>query len=382
MTNRRTPGARGGIHRLRALLADPPLSVRLTWREGIFPATLISEDRGLVARTFGTLYVVGGTVGLATVLIADGAVRDRGWLAAICMLALLLGAVCFIGYRRLPPSAYHVMAFLGTALITAAVATAAPGAEHVYAIFYVWLVFLVFLILSARAAALQLALASVAYSLVLAARDAPFAATAIVTTVATLATIGGIMALVRTRLEQMTVDLASEAATDPVTALANRRGFDSRFPLEVDLAQRSGRPLSLVVCDLDRFKAVNDRLGHEEGDRALRRVAAAIANSLRAADSVARLGGEEFCVLLPDTSAAEAFRIAERIRTSIESAFDDYPISLTASCGVACLGGGVSDTDALFRAADAALFAAKEAGRNRTSMQAADPAPLRGTAAG
>ena len=371
----------GRVHRRAALFRDPPLVDRITWREGLFPRALISEDRGLIARTFGTLYAVGGSVGVATLAVGEGAAQHRLAFAALCALALVLGAVCFVGYRRLPIRFFHLLALLGTGMITAAIATSAPGAEPVYGIFYLWLVFLAFLVLRARAAFLQLLAAAIAYGVVLYVRDAPFAGTLLLTSVASLMTIGGIMAIVRSRLESMAAELASDAATDPVTELANRRGFDNRFALEVERARRTNRPLSLVICDLDRFKQVNDRLGHEEGDRALRGASAAIEHAIRSADTVARLGGEEFGVVLPDTPVGEAYRIAERMRAAIATAFDGYSFPLTASCGVACLGGEIDDSLQLFRAADAAMYASKRAGRDCTTTHAGGPAPLRDASA-
>ncbi len=120
------------------------------------------------------------------------------------------------------------------------------------------------------------------------------------------------------------------------------------------------------VCDLDRFKAVNDKLGHDEGDVALRRVAEAIVRAVGSIDSVTRLGGEEFGVILPDTERERATYVAERIRNTIESEFSSDPVPLTASCGVASSADVGGNRDDLFRAADGALYVAKREGRDRT----------------
>ena len=127
-----------------------------------------------------------------------------------------------------------------------------------------------------------------------------------------------------------------------------------------------------MICDLDRFKAVNDALGHEEGDVALRRAAAAIGAAVRTVDAVARLGGEEFGVILPETSLEPATRIAERIRASVSDEFRSYAFKLTASCGVACTDDVDGGRDALFRAADGALYLAKREGRNRVIAHPVD----------
>ena len=117
------------------------------------------------------------------------------------------------------------------------------------------------------------------------------------------------MGLLRSRVETLALKtLASQANTDPVTAIADGRSFESRFDFELMVADEAVRPLSLVICDLDRFKTVNDRLGHEEGDAALRRAAAAIVETVRSVDIVFRLGGEEFAVLLPQHRCAGGLR--------------------------------------------------------------------------
>ena len=354
------------------LLSDPPLLDRLTWREGIRPETLISRDRGLIARTFGSLYLIGAVVGLLIIVFAEGENRDTAALAAITVSALVLGAVCFVVYRHLPATFFQGMLVLGTLLITGAAAAAAPGSEAVYGFFYVWVVFAAFLFFPRRSATLQALFAALAYAVVLAAEDSPFAATLVLSAVATLGATAAIIGILMNRLETVAVGLATDAHTDPVTAIGNRRDFDQRIALELDRAERHGRPLSLVICDLDRFKAVNDALGHEEGDVALRRAAAAIGAAVRTVDAVARLGGEEFGVILPETSLEPATRIAERIRASVSDEFRSYAFKLTASCGVACTDDVDGGRDALFRAADGALYLAKREGRNRVIAHPVD----------
>ena len=183
-----------------------------------------------------------------------------------------------------------------------------------------------------------------------------------------------------TRLETVAVGLATEAHTDPVTAIGNRREFDQRIALELDRAARHGRPLSLVICDLDRFKAVNDALGHEEGDVALRRAAAAIGAAVRSVDAVARLGGEEFGVILPETGASRRPGSPSGSAPSVSDEFSSYAFKLTASCGVACTDDVDGGRDALFRAADGALYLAKREGRNRVIAHPVDEPRARGGA--
>ncbi len=349
---------------------------RLTWREGISTETLISEDRGLIARAFGTLYVTGSGTGFLILALGEPLEHGREVVAGLAGVALLLGLVCFVGYSRLPRWFFSAMLTLGSLMITGAALTATDGAEPVYGFFYIWVVIMAFLFFPIRAAAGQAIFAAIAYGAVLLTSDAPYATSILLSATATIGTTGLLIGFVRSHTERMATGLASAAHTDPITGLMNRRGFDERFRREVEHARRTHRPLSLVICDLDRFKAVNDELGHEEGDLALRRTAVAIVEATRAADVVARLGGEEFAVLLPDTDGRGSFSVAERIRDSVRVEFDGFPVRLTTSCGVASLAVG-ADHDVLYRNADAALYSAKEAGRNRTEAHEQSTVPLR-----
>lgn len=345
--------------------SEPALLDRLLWRESIRPETLISRDRGLIARTFGTVYVLGALVGLLVLLFGEGSHRDAGALATIAVSAFVLGIVCFVVYRDLPSAFFQAMMALGTVLITGACAAAAPGSEAVFGFFYVWVVFGSFLFFPRRSATAQALFAAVAFAAVLIAEDAPYAASLIASAVVTLGATAAVVGVLLAKLEAVAAGLATDAHTDPVTAIGNRREFDHRIGLELDRARRHRRSLSLVVCDLDRFKAVNDALGHDEGDVALRRTAQAIGAAVRSVDAVARLGGEEFGVILPETNRARATRIAERIRAAVSAEFASHAFQLTASCGVACTDEVGSSREELFRAADEALYLAKREGRDR-----------------
>jgi diguanylate cyclase (GGDEF)-like protein len=164
--------------------------------------------------------------------------------------------------------------------------------------------------------------------------------------------------------------LRVQSVTDALTGLPNRRAFDERLVLETALAARYPRPLAVVMLDLDRFKDINDRHGHPAGDRVLRAVARVLDRQRRASDLVARHGGEEFAAVLPHTDARAALVWAERVRAAI-AAIPGLPI--TASLGVAAVQGPAAVTpEALIEASDRALYAAKEAGRNRVCVDGED----------
>jgi diguanylate cyclase (GGDEF)-like protein len=172
------------------------------------------------------------------------------------------------------------------------------------------------------------------------------------------------IALQNAHLHRLTRRLAS---TDELTQLANRRQFDEALGAEVMRAERFNDPVAVVVADLDNFKEVNDRFGHDAGDLVLRAFAAAIRANVRDIDLPARYGGEEFTVLLPATDAEGGRELAERLRLAAEElAVDvgaDTPVRLTSSFGVAGFPAEPSAA-ALLRAADRALYRAKAAGKN------------------
>lgn len=182
------------------------------------------------------------------------------------------------------------------------------------------------------------------------------------------------------RLRQANDRLAEKASTDGLTGLANRHSFNAAFKRDLADADRSNRPISLIMTDLDHFKQVNDRAGHLVGDEVLRTMADTIRRHLRRSDLAARYGGEEFVIILPDTNLVQARQAAERLRYAINDhpylrAVEGQPV--TASFGVASLQGRDCSArgDALINAADEALYAAKRAGRDRVEVASAIETP-------
>ena len=167
------------------------------------------------------------------------------------------------------------------------------------------------------------------------------------------------------------------AHTDDLTGLANRRMFQERAAQMLELGKRYGDPCSIIVFDLDHFKSVNDRFGHEGGDLVLRTLGAYILGIARNVDLVARVGGEEFIVLLPQTSQAAALLLADKLLRSLQQSKvplgRDLEISITASLGVGTLPAGhEGNVAALYAAADNALYEAKHLGRNRVEKTEPD----------
>jgi len=162
------------------------------------------------------------------------------------------------------------------------------------------------------------------------------------------------------------------AQTDGLTELHNYRFFQQRLSIELNRARRFSRSLSLIMLDLDHFKAYNDVFGHQAGDQALRQLAIRLRYSSRSYDLVARYGGDEFAIILPETSKEMAVEVAERIRAAVEHSRVEGPrrsldSRFTASLGISSFPDDATEPDELIRRADMALYLAKARGRNRVS---------------
>jgi diguanylate cyclase (GGDEF)-like protein len=169
------------------------------------------------------------------------------------------------------------------------------------------------------------------------------------------------------------------ASMDPLTGMFNRRGFAEATARMIEREAAAGRPVTVMIFDIDHFKSINDRFGHPAGDEVLKVFASVITNSLRISDLSGRIGGEEFAAMVP-CSTDEAVHAAERIREAFQTCgivVDDHPVATTVSIGVA---GGPSRTelDILLASADTALYQAKRGGRNRVQLATEEPLSLAG----
>jgi diguanylate cyclase (GGDEF)-like protein len=174
-------------------------------------------------------------------------------------------------------------------------------------------------------------------------------------------------ALMRGELEHR-----DRAVIDPLTGLLNRSALESRVPELEQQARLTGAPVCLVLCDLDRFKRVNDTYGHDRGDAVLKEATYAMRKTLRSFELVYRIGGEELLVVLPDARIEQGAEIAERLRDAVQAARPGG-VDLTMSAGVAAAAGHGVAYDNLFREADGALLRAKRSGRNRVELAGIAP---------
>ena len=165
-------------------------------------------------------------------------------------------------------------------------------------------------------------------------------------------------------------NLRRSVLCDHLTGIANRRAFFDAAEIEITRWRRSPRPLTMILFDTDHFKQVNDRYGHAAGDAVLRHLAQALTHTFRECDVVARIGGEEFAVLLPSANLAGATSVADRLLQTVAGSavsVDDAVIHYTVSAGIATMDASVADLNALMKRADDALYSAKRGGRNRVS---------------
>lgn len=163
--------------------------------------------------------------------------------------------------------------------------------------------------------------------------------------------------------QQLQEELQQQVITDYLTGILNRRGFMERFEIEIQRSQRYGSALSLIWFDLDKFKEVNDQFGHHVGDEVLRLISQVAEGVIRKVDIFARMGGEEFCVLMPQTNLNGALEVAEKLRHAFEECNCPGGITITASFGVAEHLPG-EGADHFLKRADNALYRSKEEGRN------------------
>jgi diguanylate cyclase (GGDEF)-like protein/putative nucleotidyltransferase with HDIG domain len=327
------------------------------------PHTPPSEDLPVAPLTW--LFTVAGGLGLVSVVVPHDPEIHVGAVVAISIASLLTAAGVRAAGGRVGRVGLTALLGVGIAYISLAI-VATAGVPNATATLYTWVCLYAFYALPWRPAWVLLALIALQYAVVIAVDPPPFPAVAHwTTTVGTLAGAGTLVGLMKRRLDAMITRLAEVARTDALTELLNRRALREAIDRELARSERNGRALAVVLLDVDRFKSVNDRLGHAVGDEVLVQVAAVLRAEARVTDVVARSGGEEFAVLLPETGAAQAVAIAERLRSALSRRVSRPGVVLTASFGVAAWPHHGTEADRLLHNADRALYAAKRSGRDR-----------------
>ena len=353
----------------------PPLRERL----GLTPgpdqsAAAVAEARpetGLMARSLMFLFAIGGVLTLLSLAVGAPDVAPRITVTATC--AFGVAVLLLVSYDRTPGWAFDVLLAVGTVLIEWTV-WASGESTSAYAMLFFWVAIYAFYFLPQWRAALQLSLIVLAYAATLTVSGDASSEAVMHWALANGALIvaGALIGMQRAHPRRSVSRLAADARRDPLTGLLNRRGFEELFGTEIERARRTGGQLSLVVGDLDHFKRLNDRFGHPAGDAALQSVAQILQTARRRIDTVARIGGEEFAVIVPSSDHHAAYILAERMRREIRQTFADDPSALTMSLGVAAFGTHGASAEALIKAADQALYASKRLGRDRTVVYSDD----------
>lgn len=306
-------------------------------------------------------------LGLIEGFTPGGASFDAAPAAAAGLIAV---AVAVVG-PKLDRRALLPLAPVGTAMIAYSLAQT-PGAGD-GAVLYFWPVLWTAYFFGRRATVSIVAWVAIVHAVAL--HTLPHGAGYLdrwIDVVVVLSTSAAVIQALATRERRLAAELRSEARIDALTGLLNRRGFEERIPRELALAARNSWRLTLVAFDIDRFKAVNDKWGHEVGDLILSRFGDILRKHARGTDLAARVGGEEFLVLFPATDAPAASRFAERVRAAFANERPSGLPAVTVSAGVASVevvegaAAGRSSFGRLLREADSALYAAKRAGRNQT----------------
>ena len=315
-----------------------------------------------MARTLIYPYGLGGTLALAAIpAAAAGSIPRLAVTAAVCWVgAALMLAV----YDAMPKWAFAALNAAGAALLVWTVFAGGDGAQAVVPLLALPAAYAAFFLGKAEVVA-TVALAAGGYAA--AALAGPGLPAAQVTVAAIgIAAAAWLVGMQRANANRLIWRLSDAAVTDSLTGLMNRRGFQELIATELERARRSGQPLSLVIGDLDHFKTLNDSFGHGAGDRALEQLSLILDTAKRRIDTAARIGGEEFAVVLPDSDHHAAYILAERMRREVRETFMYEPYELTISLGVATFPAHASSVEALVEQADEALYAAKALGRDRT----------------
>jgi len=290
---------------------------------------------------------------------------DRPWDIGLA-LALFAWAVLVRCVRRPPKWLFEAGVLYSIATLSILMGAARPMGATPF--FYLWPIVSCAYSFSRRM--LRIAIVWMTVSLAVAMAffaQGPIKGIMFVSIVTCVSFMGIMISELRARGLVLVRELERASTTDPLTGLLNRRAFGLAFEREIERAVELERPLSVAVFDLDYFKALNDELGHAGGDEALRAFSGVLTSACRPGDIVARMGGEEFAVVLLGAGAADAKAIAERVGRHLREATIGERIGMSVSAGVATLDNGASTPDRLLLLADKALYGAKAAGRSRVA---------------
>jgi diguanylate cyclase (GGDEF)-like protein/putative nucleotidyltransferase with HDIG domain len=349
----------------------------------------------VMARAQGVIMASAGLLGYAGVLLPHDPGYNTFGLMAIQGTAIVGGALLVLLADFAPRWLLRVNPPVSTVMTTLAIYFSGD-VTSAYVLFYFWACIYAFYFFSWPEAVFNVAWVCANYSLVVAIQGAPPAGFAnsgiehhLVMTVGTMTVAGASLIALRGRVDQLFEKLTDAARTDVMTGLPNRAGLHESLERELERAAPEQRPVSILMLDLDRFKNVNERFGLDVGDQLIRETAELLDTETRLIDTVARSGGEEFSIILPETEQHRAFLFAEDLLTAIRKSHGDADgngngngPSLTGSVGVATYPAHAGDVTTLISAADRALYAAKALGRDRAVIYSPEVTQTLGAVAG
>jgi diguanylate cyclase (GGDEF)-like protein len=320
-----------------------------------------------MAATLAALFAAGATLALITLLLPASRHADKVGLLAVVGNAYLVSGLLFWRARRAPRRSLPVVLAWGSTLIAS---VAYFSGEHPSPLicFYLWVFLYASYFMTRREAVAQVAYAGASYAALLALQPPKHGLVEWWLVVMGTLTVAAILTRVmRERVESLIARLYDTARTDPLTGFPNRRGFRELLDRELQRTRRAGACAAILVGDIDRFREVNDRAGHHIGDAALQRLADVFAEAKREIDVAARVDGEEFALILPQTDEKGGLLVAERLRVAVHETFAQDEVPITISFGVACFPNHAHTSASLLRAADDALQLAKRSGGNRAA---------------
>jgi diguanylate cyclase (GGDEF)-like protein len=337
-----------------------------------------------MARVAGLLYVVGFVTTIVAILLPHSPQANLTGFAFLALAMAAIAALLLALGRRLPAWTYQLAMVAGTVIVSLTLyfngeRLGGPAADN--EILYVWIALYAGYFFTHRQMLVQLAVIAGCYAAALVAiHPGQVGFTRWLITVGMVSTAAAVVHALKLHNDRLLARLSEAVRTDPLTGLINRLGFDDSLQRELSQTARSGRPMALIIADIDNFKALNDRLGHQAGDAALKAVGEVALELARAGDTMSRIGGDEFAAILPDTDADGAFHAAERLRAAVGELRVGLDRPLAMSFGVAVGRSPRQTPESIIRSADRALYEAKGLGRDR-SVVGVDSRP-RGAAPG
>jgi diguanylate cyclase (GGDEF)-like protein len=322
------------------------------------------------ARVGSALFLGGSAVIVISILAPHARGADVAGFWALALVTALIGIALRIGAERVPAWGFQAIMVLASAMVGLALCFSAErhgGPASLNEVFYLWVGLYAGYFFTRRAIVAQIVVAAATYAAALVViHPGAIAFTRWFVIVAVVTVAASLVHALKHRNALLVASLTRAARSDWLTGLLNRQGYEERFELEFERARRTGQPLAIVLGDLDGLKAVNDLLGHAAGDTALVAVGGLLDDARRKLDTAARIGGDEFALLLPSTDADGGFEFAERLRERLSTLTGSCQAPLTMSFGIVEYPRHGATRETLMHAADQALYRAKQQGRDRS----------------